>query len=323
MTAKSEQNNELIEQGFAALKARNWMQAYLLFDKARSMDAENGYVYIGNLLIELKLREIKDLQNTDKPFLYNKNFENAVKYADEPLSEQLEAIKLEPLYRRARSLVNLITGTSHTGKENTEELEKLFDQLGGYKQTKELKSYYENYRRIVVELQPIGNIFKKEFVALKSQLSPYVFLISAFLGHLCFVLSFFFSSIQMLWIPFAVIDVLSSSVILFRLFGKVSKFAFSDLMDLEYTIECLPIGLFYYAVGCPLILMAVALAPVSSIVYFAITRKRQKIAKDAIDAYKTRHQELVTETERWAKVFCIETKTSAQLLKRMLRVIVA
>lgn len=79
----------MTKRGLLFVETEDYEKADLFFEKALDEDPEDAYAYIGKLLTELKLHEILELGSLIEPFWLNRNFELALRFADEDLKKEL------------------------------------------------------------------------------------------------------------------------------------------------------------------------------------------------------------------------------------------
>ena len=110
----------ILKNGFAWLEKHQWTKAKRHFDAAAEMAPENPYVYLGKLLITLKLPDIESLPYAPSSFAGSPNFKKALKYADDDLKQKLENYLSQ--YMRYHTSSTDTTNPSSTAKsQNTVE----------------------------------------------------------------------------------------------------------------------------------------------------------------------------------------------------------
>lgn len=97
---KSEDNGEtasisapaiapLLKRAFMFLEDRDFIRADEFCEKVLNQDPENADAYLGKLMADLKCSKQSDLQNQIKPFEGNKNYQKAIRFADEEMKAKL------------------------------------------------------------------------------------------------------------------------------------------------------------------------------------------------------------------------------------------
>ena len=83
----------LLDRGYMALEDNEWEEADGFFEQTLNLDARLALAYIGKLLAEFKLEKIEALQNLEKPFYENKNFQKAIRFGEETLVATIQGYK--------------------------------------------------------------------------------------------------------------------------------------------------------------------------------------------------------------------------------------
>jgi len=79
----------LLKRAFIFLEDGNWKEADDYCEKVLDQDPENAQAYIGKLMAELHVRRQEDLLNCEQPFDGSNNFQKAVRFGGDKLSEEL------------------------------------------------------------------------------------------------------------------------------------------------------------------------------------------------------------------------------------------
>jgi tetratricopeptide (TPR) repeat protein len=90
----------LLKRAFICLEDGEWAKADELLERALDVDPENSRAYIGKLLIELQVKEVEALAEQTEPFSQSKNYEKALRFADEHYKKLLLDYNTLALQRR-------------------------------------------------------------------------------------------------------------------------------------------------------------------------------------------------------------------------------
>lgn len=88
-TTATNNQNALVKRMFLFLETGDWKSANEYCEKILDHEPENAYAYIGKLMIDLKIKEKKQLGERNKTFRDNYNYMKAVDFADESLRKEL------------------------------------------------------------------------------------------------------------------------------------------------------------------------------------------------------------------------------------------
>lgn len=134
----------LLKRAFMFLEDKNWQEADEYCEKVLDRNPECAEAYLGKLMAELQVCKIEELADCDEPFDSNNNYQKAVRFSGDKLSNTLngyidhikkrnEKARLEKIYLHA---VNTMKATII--KFNFEEAAKEFESIAGYKDSAEL-----------------------------------------------------------------------------------------------------------------------------------------------------------------------------------------
>ncbi len=79
----------LLKRAFIFLEDGDWNSANEYCERVLDIDPENAFAYLGKLLLELGVRKQEELEELEKPFDHSKNYQKAVRFADEKLKKAL------------------------------------------------------------------------------------------------------------------------------------------------------------------------------------------------------------------------------------------
>ena len=80
----------LIKRAFIFLEDGDFYEAERYFEQALNQDPENSQSYLGKLIAEMKLRNIEELSEIEKPLQEQKLFQRAIQFANEEEKLRLE-----------------------------------------------------------------------------------------------------------------------------------------------------------------------------------------------------------------------------------------
>lgn len=176
------ETDALVTRAFLFLEDGDFSRAGQYLEQALNQDPENSSAYLGRLMVELKVCSEEELSNCPSPLEDNRNYQRAVRFADEPnrvrlaelaranleRSERQRAEDLEAQYTRAIELKSRARYVS-----DYTQLTTLFGDLGNYRDS---EAQTEQCRRISEEKRRQSNKSIMRFSILT--------LISALLGGL-------------------------------------------------------------------------------------------------------------------------------------------
>lgn len=128
----------LLKRAFMFLEDGDWASAEEYCEKVLDRDPENAMAYVGKLLSGLKVRRQEELKEQAQPFDGNNNYQKALRFADEKLSQTLTGYIT---HIRTRNEQTRLTGTYHNAQNimagaSTEseykEAAQLFASIGDY-----------------------------------------------------------------------------------------------------------------------------------------------------------------------------------------------
>lgn len=164
-----------LERGFLALEDGQFSNADVFFEKALNANPHSSEAYFGKLMVELKARKQEDVILADKPLNTYRNFEKAVRFADQQLKVDLlkyeEKVSDNLKNKYYQGLINdflrfKISNGEHSDvlireRSDVLSLEREFLDLGDYKES----LYYAKQcreRKYQIDALIQNNISKKE-----------------------------------------------------------------------------------------------------------------------------------------------------------------
>lgn len=130
----------LLKRGFMFLEDGNWNSANEYFERVLDIDPENGYAYLGKLMVDLKANKLDYLADLEHSFKNNINYAKTIRFADESLCEKindyLNTINNRNKERLYQSSLKMMKDSS-----NVDDLKKMainFESLGEYEESKKL-----------------------------------------------------------------------------------------------------------------------------------------------------------------------------------------
>ncbi len=129
----------LLRRAFMFLEDGEWADADEYCEKVLDQEPENAGAYLGKLMAELKVRQEEMLKDLPEPFDQNRNYQKALRFADEELASALkgyvahisdrnEQERKAAVYRKAAALIKK-TETLEAYREAAE----LFSEIPGYR----------------------------------------------------------------------------------------------------------------------------------------------------------------------------------------------
>lgn len=135
-------NSSTVRRAFIFLEDGEWENAKSYFDKELDSNPENAIAYVGLLMAELHVRTMDDLNNQPASFAANKNYQRAVRYADQNLFDELKSSvknivdrKDEAVYQPAKKKMLNASSEEEYSKAADE-----FKSISGYKDADVLSS---------------------------------------------------------------------------------------------------------------------------------------------------------------------------------------
>ena len=113
----AEADEPLLKRAFMFLEDGNWSEADSYCEKVLDQDPENAQAYLGKLMAELHVRQLKDFLNCDLLFNNSNNYQKAVRFGGEELAgilsgyieffiERNEKMRLTDVYNNAVIAMN-------------------------------------------------------------------------------------------------------------------------------------------------------------------------------------------------------------------------
>ncbi len=151
--ATTSNTSPLLKRAFMFLEDGEFDRADEFCENVLNQDPENAHAYLGKLMAELRINKIEDLKNLTQPLDSNKNFQKALRFADDNLKTELKSYakyanesarlkhiqhlanalaihrsaQLKRTYRLAKSTMN-----SATTVIEYQEAAQLFQSISGY-----------------------------------------------------------------------------------------------------------------------------------------------------------------------------------------------
>lgn len=145
IAVNSSDTTPLIKRIFMFLEDEEWDRVNEYCETVLDLDPENARAYLGMLMAELKVRYVKDLKDQAESFAENKNYQKAVRYADEKLKAGLigcinhintrnENERLEGLYISALEELNTVSNSAkNISEQSIQKIAELFESISHYK----------------------------------------------------------------------------------------------------------------------------------------------------------------------------------------------
>ena len=135
----------LIKRVFMFLEDGEWDRVNEYCETVLDLDPENAHAYLGMLMADLKVSHVKDLKDQAESFAENKNYQKAVRYADEKLKAGLigcinhintrnENERLEGLYISAIEELNTASNSEkNVSEQSIKKIAEQFEAISHYK----------------------------------------------------------------------------------------------------------------------------------------------------------------------------------------------
>lgn len=121
-------SDSLLKRAFIFLEDNEWQNADEYFEKVLDADPECAMAYVGKILVEYELSEIEKLNNLSEPLYRDKNYQKAIRYANEKekklldrINETIEKRNNEKL-RRQEERLEIINCIKSNNESKVEEL---------------------------------------------------------------------------------------------------------------------------------------------------------------------------------------------------------
>ena len=118
----------LMTRGHLALEESNWSAASGFFDRALDIDAQYAPAYVGKLLAELKVRSEESLGELDMPFSDKRNFQLAVRFADDAYRTKLQGYDEKITERFRLEQERIEQERSEAAEQERQELERILQE---------------------------------------------------------------------------------------------------------------------------------------------------------------------------------------------------
>ncbi len=142
----------LLDRGFICMEDGEWDTAEECMAKALQMNARNGEIYLGKLMIDLKMKKREDLAKSQVLFDSNENYRRIMRYGDDELKQFVNSA-LEEVHNNAGSDIYESTVKRYQNAIQSEvllECAEIFDKLGDYRDSVQMA---ENCRRRAMEAE--------------------------------------------------------------------------------------------------------------------------------------------------------------------------
>lgn len=146
----------LLERGFMALEDSEWDEAEEFFEQSLNQNAKLAEAYLGKLMAELEVRTQAKLRDCDTPFDDRKNYQKAVRFADENLkaflADTIRYIKDRNENLRLSETYNTAIKKMNSAKTEQEYVlvANQFESIRGYR---DVDSLIEECDRRIVEAE--------------------------------------------------------------------------------------------------------------------------------------------------------------------------
>ena len=129
----------LLRRAFMFLEDGEFDKADDFCEQVLNQDPENAQAYLGKLMAELRVKKQDSLKDCAEPFDNNNNYKKVLRFANQPLKEELvsyvehikvrnERARLENTYNRAKSIMS-IAKTESAYKTAAQEFESISEYL--------------------------------------------------------------------------------------------------------------------------------------------------------------------------------------------------
>lgn len=129
----------MTKRGLLFVETEDYEKADLFFEKALDENPEDAYAYIGKLLMEFKLHKISELGSLMVPFWLNRNYELAIRFADDDFKQKL---------------YGYVDSVNENIKQK--EQQKIDVKYGIVIKHLEVANSIEDYENVIEELKKIG-----------------------------------------------------------------------------------------------------------------------------------------------------------------------
>ena len=130
----------LLKRGFMFLEDGNWNSANEYFERVLDIDPENGYAYLGKLMVDLKANKLDYLADLEHSFKNNINYAKTIRFADESLCVKINDY-LNTIDSRNKEKLYQCSLKKMKVSSSVDDFKKIainFESLGEYKESKKL-----------------------------------------------------------------------------------------------------------------------------------------------------------------------------------------
>lgn len=133
-----------IERGFIALEDREFSKADFFFENALNLNPHSSQAYFGKLMVEMGVSKKEQILTSSQPLNMYKNFEKAVRFADQQqktvllqYEEKVQYTLDEQNYNKANALINKENPTESDCSQAAE----IFKSITNFKNAKEKEAF--------------------------------------------------------------------------------------------------------------------------------------------------------------------------------------
>ena len=125
--------SNLLERGFLSLEYKEWKTADSIFEQVLNLDLHEARAYLGKLLAERKLPTPDALSKSAEPIDNEKNFEKALRFADDKYREELKTIAAQIRENVCQFKYDQAAAISLDSISNCYDAENQFRALGDFR----------------------------------------------------------------------------------------------------------------------------------------------------------------------------------------------
>lgn len=154
----------LVKRIFMFLEDEEWDRANAYCETVLDLEPENAYAYLGMLMAELEVSHVRDLKDQAEPFDSSKNYQKAVRYANEKMRSSLigciehinnrnEKIRLEGIYiSTLQALAAASSPETRISEQDVLKIAQQFEAISHYKDAADkARECYEKIDEIRLE----------------------------------------------------------------------------------------------------------------------------------------------------------------------------
>ncbi len=117
----------LLERVYLFLEDEKWEDANIYCEKVLDIDPKNAEAYLGKLMVELQVRNRKQLADCDVPFDNSDNYSKVLRFGDEALEAEMRGYIMTIIYNSARKAMD-----SANSEESFKEAADAFAVVSGF-----------------------------------------------------------------------------------------------------------------------------------------------------------------------------------------------